>query len=160
MRHRGSCFCAGDGRASGRGRPVFSAGRRFLGAVRIPRQNPLCSQSIIDSTSQTAIDNITGAEQVFCYQVQGKPSGYSGYTLDGMALTGFCGIVEKDLKDMIVQQFLATPENISADVERCVIQPRLLSALSKGVERDRRSAVFSVPFLFNILRRKSPDLQL
>lgn len=127
--------------------PVFAQGTAGLPAEGVQsfqrdedswrRQNtsakPVVSQSIIDSTSQTAIDNITGAEQVFCYQVQGKPSGYSGYTLDGMALTGFCGIVEKDLKDMIVQQFLATPENISADVERCVIQPRLLIRFVKGV---------------------------
>lgn len=91
-------------------------------------------QSIVDSVTPTGIANITDSEQVFCYQIAPKPAGYTGYTIDGMALTGFCGIVENDLKDMIVTQFLATPENISSDVERCVIRPKLMLRFVKGVD--------------------------
>lgn len=91
-------------------------------------------QTITDSVTPTGMANITDAEQVFCYQVAPKPAGYTGYTIDGMALTGFCGIVEKDLKDMIVKQFFATAENLSSDVERCVIRPKLMLRFVKGVD--------------------------
>lgn len=91
-------------------------------------------QSITDSVTPTGIANIMESEQVFCYQVAPKPAGYKGYTIDGMALTGFCGIVEKDLKDMIVTQFLATPENFSSETEKCVIRPKLMLRFVKGVD--------------------------
>ncbi len=92
-------------------------------------------QTIIDSVGKAGISNITDAEQVFCYEVSTKPLDYNGYTLDNMALTGFCGVVSKELKDMIVKQFLATGENIALEVsEQCVIKPKLMLRFVKGVD--------------------------
>lgn len=46
-------------------------------------------QGISDSIGQAALANITGAEQVFCYQITSRPNNYSGYTINGMVVTGF-----------------------------------------------------------------------
>lgn len=92
------------------------------------------NQSLIDAIGNSGISNITDSEAVFCYQVASKPAGYKGYTIDNMAVTGFCGIVEQDLKDMIVKQFFASPDNISDEVERCVIKPRLMLRFVRGVD--------------------------
>ena len=51
-----------------------------------------------------------------------------------MAVTGFCGIIENDLKNMIIRQFFATPENISQEVAQCVIKPRLMLRFVRGVD--------------------------
>ncbi len=97
-------------------------------------QPAVISQNIIDAVGNSAIANISESEAVFCYQVTAKPAGYKGYTLDNMAITGFCGIVENNLKDMIVRQFLATPENISNEVAQCVIKPKLMLRFVRGVD--------------------------
>lgn len=97
-------------------------------------QAPVIPQNMIDALGNSAITNISDSEAVFCYQVGTKPAGYRGYTIDNMAVTGFCGIVDDNLKNMIVQQFLATPENISSDVAQCVIKPRLMLRFVRGVD--------------------------
>ncbi len=95
---------------------------------------PVISQSMIDSIGSSGIANITDAEAVFCYQVASKPAGYKGYTINNVAVSGFCGIIEDNLKNMIVRQFFATPENISSDVAQCVIKPRLMLRFVRGVD--------------------------
>ena len=89
---------------------------------------------MIDSIGSSGIANITDAEAVFCYQVASKPAGYKGYTINNVAVSGFCGIIEDNLKNMIVRQFFATPENISSDVAQCVIKPRLMLRFVRGVD--------------------------
>lgn len=97
-------------------------------------QPPVISQNMIDAVGNSAITNITGAEAVFCYQVAPQPAGYKGYTIDNMAVTGFCGIIENDLKNMIVRQLFATPENISQEVAQCIIKPKLMLRFVRGVD--------------------------
>lgn len=107
----------------------------ILGAVpEEDNQPPVISQSMIDAVGNSGIANITDSEAVFCYQVSSKPAGYKGYTIDNMAVTGFCGIIENDLKNMIIRQFFATPENISQEVAQCVIKPRLMLRFVRGVD--------------------------
>lgn len=97
-------------------------------------QTPVISQGMIDALGNSAIANISNSEAVFCYQVTSKPAGYKGYTINNMAVTGFCGIIEDNLKNMIVQQFFATPENISNEVAQCVVKPRLMLRFVRGVD--------------------------
>ena len=106
-------------------------------------QPPVISQSMIDAIGNSGIANITDSEAVFCYQVSSKPAGYKGYTIDNMAVTGFCGIIENDLKNMIIRQFFATPENISQEVAQCVIKPRLMLRFVRGV--DNTDVLLSSP---------------
>lgn len=91
-------------------------------------------QSISDSVGQAGMSNITGAEQVFCYQVENRPAGYTGYTINGMAVTGFCGVLNAELRDMIVKQFFANEENISPVPEKCIIRPKLMLRFVRGVD--------------------------
>lgn len=100
--------------------------------------------TIIDSIGKSAIDNITGAEQVFCYQVANRPNDYSGYTINGMALTGFCGVLNPELKTMIEEQLFANSGNIDFNTtEQCVIKPKLMLRFVKGI--DATDVLISAP---------------
>ena len=101
-------------------------------------------QTITDSVGKTATDNITGAEQVFCYQVANKPNDYDGYTINGMALTGFCGVLNDELKNMIETQLFATASNIDFNtIEQCVIKPKIMLRFVRGI--DATDVLISAP---------------
>lgn len=90
---------------------------------------------VVQTVGDSAIANITGAEQVFCYQVTNKPENYTGYTLDGMAMVGFCGVINNELKNMIIGELFKTPENVLFDVtEECVIRPQVILRFVRGVD--------------------------
>ena len=92
-------------------------------------------QSISDSVGQAALANITGAEQAFCYQVTSRPNNYSGYTINGMAVTGFCGLVGEPLRETIKEQFFSTSYNIDfMNAEKCIIKPKLMIRWVRGVD--------------------------
>lgn len=101
-------------------------------------------QGISDSIGPAALANITEAEQVFCYQVSGRPNNYSGYTINGMAVTGFCGVVAKQLQETIKEQFFSTAENINfINSEKCIIKPKLMIRWVRGV--DATDMLISAP---------------
>jgi len=92
-------------------------------------------QSISDSIGPAALANITGAEQAFCYQITSRPNNYGGYTINGMAVTGFCGVVSKQLQETIKEQFFSTSENIDfLNSEKCIIKPKLMIRWVRGVD--------------------------
>lgn len=92
-------------------------------------------QTIIDSIGKSGIANITDAEQVFCYEVASKPLDYNGYTIDNMAVSGFCGVINESLRDLISAQLFSTPDNISfGTTENCVIRPKLMLRFTRGVD--------------------------
>lgn len=101
-------------------------------------------QSIQDSIGNAAVANITGAEQVFCYQVANRPHNYSGYTLNGMVITGFCGVVSQTLQETIKNEFFANENNIDfLNSEKCIIKPRLMLRWVRGV--DSTDMLISAP---------------
>lgn len=92
-------------------------------------------QKVSDSLGQAALANITGAEQAFCYQVTTRPNNYSGYTINGVAITGFCGMLDKNLQETIKEQFYSTENNIDfINSEKCIIQPKLMIRWARGVD--------------------------
>lgn len=92
-------------------------------------------QSVKDSIGQAALANIVDAEQVFCYQVASRPHNYGGYTINGMVITGFCGVVSKPLQETIKEQFFANDDNIDfINSERCIIKPKLMIRWVRGVD--------------------------
>ena len=100
--------------------------------------------SIASDIGISATQNIEKAERLFCYIVSEKPQNYLGYTLDNMAITGFCGIIDSNLKDTLVEQILATQSNIDfANVENCTIQPRVLLRFVRGI--DNTDILLSAP---------------
>ena len=97
------------------------------------------SSQILDRISSEigkfATKNILEPEQVFCYQIATPPENYNGYTLDGFAIAGFCGIINKKLQKSITAELLNNPKNIIFDkVEDCVIRPQVMLRFIKGVD--------------------------
>ena len=101
-------------------------------------------ERISKAIGPSALQNITDAEQIFCYQITNKPENYTGYTLDGMAVSGFCGVINNELKDLIVSELFKNPDNILFDqAEECIIRPKIILRFVRGV--DMTDVLFSSP---------------
>lgn len=117
-----------------------AAGTSQAPAAETPAWKPdPANNKILDpiaaAIGQSALQNITDAEQVFCYQITTKPENYTGYTLDGMAVAGFCGVINPELKTMISSELFMNPNNVLFDVtEDCVIRPRIMLRFVRGVD--------------------------
>lgn len=106
------------------------------------------AQSILPTISNDIGDiatrNIEESERVFCYQVSSLPNDYRGYTLNNTAITGFCGVIDDNLKDMLVEQLMTTNSNINfVDRENCTVNPVILLRFVKGV--DSTDVLLSYP---------------
>jgi hypothetical protein len=92
-------------------------------------------QNYINDTGPSGIRNITEAEQAFCYEVKAMPNNFDGYTMNNTAVTGFCGVLNKELKEMIIQQLFATESNVSfTESENCMVNPRLILRFVRGID--------------------------
>lgn len=92
-------------------------------------------EGISSVIGEFAQKNIMNAEQVFCYQIAMPPENYTGYTLDGMAVVGFCGIANDKLRDIIIRELFSDPEHILFDkVEDCVVKPQIMLRFIRGVD--------------------------
>ena len=83
---------------------------------------------------ETAANNITHAEQVFCYHVAKRTENYTGYTLDGMAITGFGGELDISKTETTYEALFTHSKNILATVAQCHIKPRLILRFTRGVD--------------------------
>ena len=82
-----------------------------------------------------AVNNIINAENVFCYHISNVPQGYTGYTLDGMAVTGYCGSIGPNLRNVLFRLFFATSEFIDTqNVAQCVMEPKLMFRYVRGID--------------------------
>ncbi len=104
---------------------------------------PEVTPQMRDSIPAQALKNITAAEQAFCYTVEAAAPDFTGYTLDGMEITGFCGILSQAEKDLFIGEFLSKESNVSNVVEKCIIQPRIMLRFVHGV--DYTDVLFSSP---------------
>lgn len=100
-------------------------------------------QKIKDSVNIHGLNNILHSEQLFCYTVDKAPKGYKGYTIDGMAITGFCGIMKEENRDIFVQAFFQREESTSNIMAKCVIEPKMMLRFIKGV--DYTDVLLSAP---------------
>ena len=99
---------------------------------------------IRSSIGDTATKIIENSETAFCYQVAQKPQNYSGYTLNNMAITGFCGIIDDNLRKLLLTQLISEEKNIDFyKTENCTIQPRVLLRFVRGV--DNADILLSAP---------------
>ena len=89
---------------------------------------------IKDSLSVHGINNITQAEKIFCYTVDKANKAYKGYTIDGMAVTGFCGILKNQDRDILLQEFFYKDGSTSNIVAKCIIAPKVMLRFIKGVD--------------------------
>ena len=94
--------------------------------------------------SSAAQKNILDSELVFCYNVGSLSRNYNGYTLDGYAITGFCGIIQDELKNFLMTQLFSTPENVDFNsVANCTVSPRIMLRFIRGV--DSTDVLLSYP---------------
>ena len=99
-----------------------------------PKNNVVLSE-ITSAIGDSAIKNITDSEQVFCYQIANKPENYTGYTLDGMALVGFCGVINQELQTLIKYELMMNPDNLLFnETENCMIRPQIMLRFFRGVD--------------------------
>lgn len=90
---------------------------------------------IAESIGPLAAHNLTNPEQVFCYQIAQPPENYQGYTLNGMAIVGFCGIISSKVQQLISDKLLNNSESIVFDkVENCSIRPQVMLRYIRGVD--------------------------
>ena len=71
-------------------------------AVNANAQNKEVSvlPEIKNEIGTSATSNIENAERLFCYKVAPKPKNYDGYTINNMAITGFCGVIDENLQQI------------------------------------------------------------
>lgn len=99
---------------------------------------------ISDSIGAAATINIEQAEQVFCYEVEPRAVDYDGYTINGLALTGFCGVLNDELKTLVQEELFMTPQNVILDKsEDCIIKPKIMLRFVRGV--DNTDVLLSSP---------------
>lgn len=101
-------------------------------------------QQFVDTLGSAAIKNIFEAEQVFCYEVFPQDPDHKGYTLDSFPMRGFCGVLNKDVRNMINQHFFSNEEAADFEnAEQCTIQPKIILRFVRGV--DYTDVLFSSP---------------
>lgn len=89
----------------------------------------------VDSSGRLAMKTIFEAEQVFCYEVFPQDPDYNGYTLEGFPIRGFCGVLNKEVRDVISKHFFALPEVVDFEgSENCVMQPKIILRFVHGVD--------------------------
>jgi len=122
---------------------LYAAGGILLSAMSAQAEGLQVTPYIKSSLNAAALNNILNSEQIFCYTVEMPSAGYTGYTLDQMALTGFCGILNAQEKNILVQELFANPENVSETSAKCVIAPRIVLRFYRGI--DATDVLLSYP---------------
>lgn len=90
---------------------------------------------ILSAIGPVAWDNIKNAEKIFCYEVASRPDNYDGYSIDSMAITGFCGVIKDEVKNIILSDLFMNNKNVLFNVrEECVIRPRIVLRFVKGID--------------------------
>lgn len=115
-------------------------------AANVNAQNKEVSvlPEIKNEIGNSATSNIENAERLFCYKVAPKPQNYNGYTINNMAITGFCGVIDENLQQMITEQFLASENNIDfINTDNCTIQPKIMLRYVRGI--DNTDVLLSSP---------------
>jgi len=101
------------------------------------------SEYLNNSLSPLALNNVLKAERVFCYNVEMPTEDYTGYTLDQMAITGFCGMLRPQESTLIIDELMKKESSLSEKQANCVIKPRILFRFYRGV--DSTDVLFSSP---------------
>ncbi len=87
--------------------------------------------------------NIENAEKVFCYTVDYAAADYTGYTIDDLAITGSCGELSNEGRNLIKDMVLNNNLVFSTAKDACNISPRILLRYINGV--DSTDVLFSAP---------------
>ena len=91
---------------------------------------PRIKKSLTDS----AIYNLTHAEQVFCYRINHRPKEFNGYTIDNYAIVGYCGELDSDNYSPIYEALLTRGPNILSDINDVPHSPRFILRFARGID--------------------------
>ncbi len=89
---------------------------------------------IKSSISEVSANIISNPEQVFCYQVGKRAKADKRYTLDGFAVKGFCGELDKGAISTTYSALFTQSPNIITTPAQCKIEPRLIVRFVRGVD--------------------------
>ena len=112
-------------------------------SLRATAQDTSLSFYIESNLPASAVRNITEAERVYCYTVEMPYENYQGYTIDQMAVTGFCGILNEQQANVIKSAFLQNDKSLSTKSAQCTIVPKVLIRFLRGI--DSTDVLFSDP---------------
>lgn len=87
--------------------------------------------------------NIENAEKVFCYTVDYAAADYNGYTIDDLAITGSCGELSQEGKNLIRDMMLNNNLVFSTAKDACNISPRIMLRYVYGI--DHTDILISAP---------------
>mgnify|MGYP004467985023 FL=1 len=87
--------------------------------------------------------NIDNAEKVFCYTVDYAATDYTGYTIDDLAITGSCGELSDEGRNLIKDMLLNNNLVFSSSSDSCNIAPRILLRYINGI--DSTDILLSAP---------------
>lgn len=102
------------------------------GKARADKENII--PFIKSSISEISANIISNPEQVFCYQVEKRIKDDKRYTLDGFAVKGFCGELDKGAISTTYSALFTQSPNIITTPAQCKIEPRLIVRFVKGVD--------------------------
>ena len=98
----------------------------------------------VSTAGNQAMKTILEAEQAFCYEVFPQDPNFEGYSLDGFPIKGFCGVLDKEVRDVVIASFFANKEMVDfRNSKNCVIQPKMIVRFVRGV--DYADVLFSSP---------------
>lgn len=89
---------------------------------------------IKSSISETAAMIISNPEQAFCYQVTKRNKNDKRYTLDGFAISGFCGEMDKGVTSTAYSALFTHSPNILTQASQCLIEPKIMIRFLRGVD--------------------------
>lgn len=105
--------------------------------------NKTLSAFISSRLPASSAKNIENAEKVFCYTVDYAQADYSGYTINDLAITGSCGELSADGKNLIKDMLLDNNLVFSTATDSCNINPRILLRYINGI--DSTDILLSAP---------------
>lgn len=90
---------------------------------------------LAEAIGPLAAYNLTSPEQVFCYQIATPPENYRGYTINGMAIVSFCGVINNKVQQIISQKLFNNQQSILFDqTENCIIRPQIMLRYIRGID--------------------------
>ncbi len=108
------------------------------------KQNTKTLSSFISSRiPASSAKNIENAEKVFCYTVDYAAADYNGYTMDDLAITGSCGELSPDGRNLIKDMILNNNLVFSTAKDACNISPKIMLRYVYGI--DSTDILISAP---------------
>ena len=77
---------------------------------------------------------ILNAEKVFCYVVDYAPKDWEGYTVNGLAVKGYCGELSAEGRALIKDTLLNNTLAFSKSKSNCKISPKILLRYVHGID--------------------------